>query len=301
MAITGILELIVHQLMHCTGGTHSHELADRPTVVAPVPVAPLAAIAIVDNALGEDAQVEEGVHAHSHPARAHEHAGELDKGTLHGSALLTTIAITLHNFPEGLATFIATLAEPSLGIALAVAIAVHNVPEGMAVAMPVYYASGSKWKGFMWATLSGLSEPIGGIVGWLMLRNSLTNTGFGVVFAIVGGMMVFIVIHEMVPLAVKYDQECALAAVARPGTRPPSHLRRSRKRPLACITAFPQPKSHDCAYCHRDVRYGDEFGALCCLRMAVNQTLVVGSSSQHTAQAYAAASESNPLRQVRKC
>ncbi len=73
----------------------------------------------------------------------------------------TGLAIGIHNFPEGLATFVATLSHPRLGAALAVAIAIHNVPEGVCVALPVYYATGSKWKGFLWAFLSGISEPIG--------------------------------------------------------------------------------------------------------------------------------------------
>ena len=71
------------------------------------------------------------------------------------------LAIAIHNFPEGLATFVATLSSPSLGVALAIAIALHNIPEGVCVAMPVYYATGSKWKGFLWAFLSGISEPFG--------------------------------------------------------------------------------------------------------------------------------------------
>ena len=73
----------------------------------------------------------------------------------------TGLAVGIHNFPEGLATFVATLSSPSLGIALAVAIAMHNIPEGVCVAMPVYYATGSKWKAFLWAFLSGVSEPVG--------------------------------------------------------------------------------------------------------------------------------------------
>ena len=74
---------------------------------------------------------------------------------------LAALAIGLHNFPEGMATFVAALASPSLGIALAIAIALHNIPEGLCVAMPVYYATGSRFKGFLWAFLSGVSEPIG--------------------------------------------------------------------------------------------------------------------------------------------
>ena len=77
------------------------------------------------------------------------------------SSPLTGLAIGIHNFPEGLATFVATLSSPSLGVALAIAIALHNIPEGVCVAMPVYYATGSKWRGFLWAFLSGISEPFG--------------------------------------------------------------------------------------------------------------------------------------------
>jgi len=71
------------------------------------------------------------------------------------------VAVSLHNFPEGIATLVATLSSPALGIPLAIAVALHNVPEGLCVSLPVYYSTGSKWKGFMWAFLSGISEPIG--------------------------------------------------------------------------------------------------------------------------------------------
>ena len=70
-------------------------------------------------------------------------------------------AIAIHNFPEGIAAFIVGLATPKLGIAVAVAIAIHNIPEGASVAIPIYYATGKKWKGFLWAFLSGISEPFG--------------------------------------------------------------------------------------------------------------------------------------------
>lgn len=84
-----------------------------------------------------------------------------DAKRLHKMGILTGLAIAIHNFPEGLATFVATLSSPSLGIALCIAIALHNIPEGVCVSMPVYYATGSRWRGFLWAFLSGISEPLG--------------------------------------------------------------------------------------------------------------------------------------------
>ena len=117
---------------------------------------------------------------------------------------LTAVAIALHNFPEGLATFMATVDDPSLGVALGIAIAIHNIPEGVCVAMPIYYATGSKWKGFLWSLFSGITEPIGGIIGFAVLQSVFTELVFGVVFAMVGGMMVFIVLHELLPTAHRY-------------------------------------------------------------------------------------------------
>lgn len=87
-----------------------------------------------------------------------------DKKNLMRMGVLTGLAIGLHNIPEGLATFIATLSSPSLGAALALAIALHNIPEGVCVSMPVYYATGSKVKAFLWSFLSGVSEPFGKLV-----------------------------------------------------------------------------------------------------------------------------------------
>eukprot|EP01061_Rhynchopus_euleeides_P031490 TRINITY_DN5215_c0_g1_i8.p1 TRINITY_DN5215_c0_g1~~TRINITY_DN5215_c0_g1_i8.p1 ORF type:complete len:377 (+),score=155.73 TRINITY_DN5215_c0_g1_i8:46-1176(+) len=130
-----------------------------------------------------------------------------ERKELHKMGLLTALAIALHNFPEGFATFIATLEEPSLGLGLGIAIAIHNIPEGICVAMPVYYATGSKWKAFGWAFLSGLSEPVGGILGWLALRSIFTDLTLGIVFGFVGGMMVWIVLSELLPTAYSHDEE----------------------------------------------------------------------------------------------
>jgi len=118
--------------------------------------------------------------------------------------LMTALAIAIHNFPEGLATFLATLGDVKLGASLGVAIAVHNIPEGLCVAMPIYYATGSRWKALTYSLLSGVTEPIGGILGFAVLQPVFTPLLFGIVFAMVGGMMVFIVCHELLPAAHSY-------------------------------------------------------------------------------------------------
>ena len=120
--------------------------------------------------------------------------------------LVTALAIGIHNFPEGLATFAATLADPALGISTAIAIAIHNVPEGISVSIPIYYATGSKKKAFTYSFLSGLSEPIGALLGYTVLQAFFTETVFGVLFASVGGVMVFISLDELLPTAKEYGE-----------------------------------------------------------------------------------------------
>merc|ERR1719433_641507 len=124
--------------------------------------------------------------------------------------LNTAAAIAIHNFPEGLATFIATLSEPTVGATLAIAIAIHNIPEGLCVALPIYYATGSRHKGFIWALLSGLSEPIGAFIGWCIIKGSgedMNQTVYGVLFGLVAGMMIMIVLLELLPTGFRYDPQ----------------------------------------------------------------------------------------------
>jgi len=133
--------------------------------------------------------------------------GDIDaaeKKRLATMGAMTALAIAIHNFPEGLATFLATVADTEVGLSLGVAIAVHNIPEGICVAMPIYYATGNKWKAFGWSLLSGVTEPIGGIVGFAVLQPVFTDLVFGMIFSMVGGMMVFIVLHELLPAAHRY-------------------------------------------------------------------------------------------------
>ena len=120
--------------------------------------------------------------------------------------LMTVLAVTAHNFPEGFATLISTLKDPSLGITIAMAIAIHNIPEGIAVSIPFYYATGSRSKAFMYSVISGLAEPAGAIVGYLLLSTILTDTVFGIVFAGIGGIMVFIALDQLLPTAREYGE-----------------------------------------------------------------------------------------------
>ena len=120
--------------------------------------------------------------------------------------MFTALAIAIHNFPEGLATFTAALTDPSLGISIAVAIAIHNIPEGIAVSVPVYYATGDRKKAFFYSFLSGLSEPAGALIGYLILLQFFSDVVFGVLFAMVGGIMVFISLDELLPAAQKYGE-----------------------------------------------------------------------------------------------
>ncbi|PLX96363.1 MAG: zinc transporter ZupT [Desulfuromonas sp.] len=118
----------------------------------------------------------------------------------------TALAIAIHNFPEGLATFAAALTDPTIGVSIAVAIAIHNIPEGISVSVPIYYATGSKKKAFIWSFLSGISEPIGALIGYFLFFHYFNDTVFGILFAMVAGIMVFISLDELLPSAQKYGE-----------------------------------------------------------------------------------------------
>ncbi|WNQ13957.1 zinc transporter ZupT [Paenibacillus aurantius] len=129
-----------------------------------------------------------------------------DERALKKMGTFTALAIAIHNFPEGIATFTSALQDPSLGIAIAIAIAIHNVPEGVAVSVPIYYATGSRKKAFKLSFLSGLSEPVGALVAYLILMPFLNDFLFGVIFAGVAGIMVFISLDGLLPAAKRYDE-----------------------------------------------------------------------------------------------
>ncbi|WP_031480244.1 zinc transporter ZupT [Maridesulfovibrio frigidus] len=128
------------------------------------------------------------------------------KAKLFRMGTMAALAIGIHNFPEGLATFTAALKDPSLGVAIAVAIAIHNIPEGIAVSVPIYYATGSKKKAFIYSFLSGLAEPVGALIGYFFLMQFMSDTVFGIIFAGVAGIMVFISFDELLPAAEEYGE-----------------------------------------------------------------------------------------------
>jgi len=119
----------------------------------------------------------------------------------------TALAIGLHNFPEGLATFVAAVNDPTVGLVLAVAIAIHNIPEGLCVALPIYYATGSRLKAFLWALSSGASEIVAALLGWLILASVVDDVTYAILFGLVAGMMVIISMQELLPTAHHYDPE----------------------------------------------------------------------------------------------
>lgn len=134
-------------------------------------------------------------------------SGEItEKKQLFRTGIFTALAIAIHNFPEGLATFIAAIHEPELAIPIVAAIAIHNIPEGIAVSVPIYSATGDAKKAFFYSFLSGLAEPIGAILGYMVLMPFMTDTVFGLLFASVAGIMVFISIDELLPAAEKYGE-----------------------------------------------------------------------------------------------
>jgi ZIP family zinc transporter len=142
----------------------------------------------------------EVLHGHGHH---HDHAGTPNVARV---GWLAAAAITAHNFPEGLATFFATLDNPVVGLPLAMAIAIHNIPEGVSIAIPVYYATGSRRKAVMATFVSALAEPAGAVIGYLLLAPFLTQAVFGAVFGVIAGVMVFLAIDELMPEAKRYSQ-----------------------------------------------------------------------------------------------
>jgi ZIP family zinc transporter len=120
------------------------------------------------------------------------------------AGMMTALAIGIHNFPEGMATFASVLADTKVGLFIAIAIAIHNIPEGIAVSVPIFYATSNRNKAFAYSFLSGISEPIGALLGYLLLMPFLTPTVLAGTLAFVAGIMVYISLDELLPMAHRY-------------------------------------------------------------------------------------------------
>ena len=120
------------------------------------------------------------------------------------TGIFTAVALVLHNFPEGLATFFSALDSVTLGFSIAVAVAIHNIPEGIAVALPIYHSTGSRAKAFWASAASGMAEPIGALAGYFVLRAVLHEALLGILFALVAGIMVYLALDELLPTAHDY-------------------------------------------------------------------------------------------------
>uniref|UniRef100_A0A7S3V073 Zinc transporter n=1 Tax=Aplanochytrium stocchinoi TaxID=215587 RepID=A0A7S3V073_9STRA len=232
--ITYILDFVVHRISHCAGHGHSHDPPDissesfgTKTNIEDADAnaeagSPISRNSFDDHAIEDIASTPNASKSepnNNETTTAQEHTSRklsIDDGPLDGSeqkdqkrlkhmGSMTALAIGLHNFPEGLATFVATLGDPTVGVALAVAIAIHNIPEGLCVSIPVYYATGSRWKGFCMAFWSGVTEIIGAALGYAFLKEVLGPAAYASLFGIVAGMMVTIVLKELLPTAHKYD------------------------------------------------------------------------------------------------
>lgn len=124
-----------------------------------------------------------------------------EENSVYRMGVMTAIAIGIHNFPEGMAIFTSVLKTPALGFSVATAIAIHNISVGIAVSAPIYYATGSRKKAFAFSLISGLVEPLGALVGYVLFKSYLNEKVFGILLAAVAGIMVYIALDELLPSA----------------------------------------------------------------------------------------------------
>lgn len=148
-------------------------------------------IALIDKFVPDDINPHEEPHAPAGGAR------------MRNVGVMAALAIAIHNFPEGFATFFVALQDPVLAAPIAIAIAIHNIPEGVAVAVPLREATGKKWTAAGWAALSGLAEPLGAVIGYLFLRPFLGPAALGVTYAVIAGIMVFVSLDKLLPTAIE--------------------------------------------------------------------------------------------------
>lgn len=130
-----------------------------------------------------------------------------NNNNLYRVGVLSMIALMLHNFPEGIATFMASYNSLSAGISLCIAIMLHNIPEGISISVPIYYATGSKKRGVLYSFISGLSEPLGAILAFIVLKNFINDITISIVLIFVAGIMITLAINEMLPEVNKYNKK----------------------------------------------------------------------------------------------
>ena len=130
-----------------------------------------------------------------------------NNGNLYRVGIISMLAIILHNIPEGIATFMASNTDLSLGISLAVAIALHNIPEGISISVPIYYATNSRLKALGYTFLSGMSELIGAIITYLFLSKLINSIFMGLLFSIIAGIMTHISVYELIPISLSYKNK----------------------------------------------------------------------------------------------
>lgn len=153
---------------------------------------------LIDYFLPDHVDTEELLHPDDEKLSAHNHY------KLKRAGFMTAIAICIHNFPEGMATFLTTTQDLTLGIPVALAIAIHNIPEGIAVALPIYHATGKKRYAMLYAALSGITEPIGALAGMFIFGLFVPQVMVGVLMAAVAGIMTYISFDTLLPLAKEY-------------------------------------------------------------------------------------------------
>lgn len=126
---------------------------------------------------------------------------------LYRVGVLSMLALMLHNFPEGIATFMTAYNDLSMGISLGIAIMLHNIPEGISISVPIYYSTGNKKKGLIYSFISGLAEPLGALLAYLLLKNFISEITISIVLIFVAGIMITLAIEEMLPEANKYNKK----------------------------------------------------------------------------------------------
>ncbi len=136
-------------------------------------------------------------------------AGSEERGSVYRIGILSVLVVVLHNMPEGVATFLSSYKDLYIGIPIAAAIALHNIPEGIAISVPLYYSTGKRFKAFAYSLLSGLSEPLGAVLAYFLLRKFVDEFILGILYALIAGIMIFISLDKLLPSAWSYGSRKA--------------------------------------------------------------------------------------------